>query len=232
MKYPPVTIVMTTWFVHPERVRVARVTLKSWIKHLRYDGIINLHIADDGSELKFNIDDIWFPSTSWGAITHSRQERRGVGASLNKGFSNAFETSPYVLYMVDDWRLDQSFDITPWVYLLQQREDVGIVRLGPPHPHLRGVIMPYTELWQGWALKLDRYGLTVGDRPMLIHKRWIDYYGWRTEDVNAQECERLESVKYADMPDGPDIVFALYHPWFHIDQSELPSTSHIDPKDN
>lgn len=91
--------------------------------------------------------------------------------------------------------------------------------------------MPYTELWQGWALKLDRYGLTVGDRPMLIHKRWIDYYGWRTEDVNAQECERLESVKYADMPDGPDIVFALYHPWFHIDQADLPSTSHIDPKD-
>lgn len=220
-----VTIVMTTYFIHPERVKVAEDTLKSWNDKLYYEGDILLHIADDGSELSWTPRDFWKRSE----LTFSNQWRGGVGASLNKGFSKAFETSPYVLYMVDDWRLDTPFDITPWVYLLQQREDVGIVRLGPPHPHLFGRIEPMTELWQGWALRLDRHGLVVGHRPEIFHKRMIDSVGWFQEGVNAQECERLYSVRWAAKKDAPDIVLALPHPWYHIDQAELPSTSGIDP---
>lgn len=130
-EYPPVTIVMTTWFIHPERVKVAQQALKSWCDYLRYEGNLHLHVADDGSELA------WEPANSWyntNRITFSRQEREGVGASLNKGFKQAFECSPIVLYMVDDWFLTQPFDLAPWVHLLVARTDVGIVRLGPPHP--------------------------------------------------------------------------------------------------
>lgn len=220
----PVTIVCTTWFVHPERVKVAEETLLSWQQNLHYDGDIILHIADDGSDLSWEPEKIWD-----GPTTYSRQERQGVGASLNAGFKKAFATSPYVLYMVDDWSLEQPFDISPWVYLLQQREDVGIVRLGPPHPHLLGRIEPMTELWQGWALRLDRHGLVVGHRPELFHQRMIASVGWFDEKVNAQECERLYSVRWAAKQDSPDIVLALPHPWYHIDQADLPSTSHITP---
>lgn len=227
-EYPPVTIVMTTWFNTIERQLVAQDTLESWNKKLRYDGELHLHIADDGSDGSLPA---WFPEQIWtvGDITYSKQHRKGVGSSLNKGFKKAFERSPIVLYMVDDWRLLESFDITPWVYLLQQREDVGIVRLGPPHPHLMGTIEPMTELWQGWALRLARHGLVVGHRPELFHQRMLDYYGWFDEKVNAQECERLYSVRWAADEDGPDIVLALPHPWYHIDQTELPSTSGVEP---
>lgn len=222
--YPPVTIVMTTWFTDAQRVKVALETLSSWDKYLIYAGKIHLHIADDGSTVGWTPDAVWK-----GMITYSRQERQGVGASLNAGFKEAFETSPVVLYMVDDWQLTQPFDITPWVRLLVEREDVGIVRLGPPHPHLKGTIMPLTEEWQGWGLVLDRYGLAVGHRPELFHRRWIEYYGWHDENINAQECERLASVRYADMPDGPTIVYALPHPFFHYHLDVLPSTSHLEP---
>lgn len=221
-----ITIVMTTWFVDEQRLEIAQDVLNTWHKNFIYDDSIHLHIADDGSTLDWKcVGDTW----SRGHITYSRQERQGVGASLNKGFKKAFETSPIIFYGVDDWYLEQPLDLTPWVYLLKQREDVGIVRLGPPHPHLKGTIMPITELWQGWGLVLDRYGLSVGHRPMLFHKRWIDFYGWHRENTNAQECERLMSVQYADEPDGPLIVYALYHPWYHHHLDVVPSTSHIDP---
>lgn len=222
-----ITIVMTTWFIHTQRVEVAEKTLASWQKNLiNKGGDIFLHIADDGSLLKWEPKKIWTRSE----ITYSMQYREGVGASLNAGFKKAFEVSPIVLYAVDDWELLEPFDLTPWIYLLEKREDVGIVRLGPPHPHLFGRIEPMTELWQGWALRLDRHGLCVGHRPELFHERFTKYYGPFKEKVNAQECERLASVAWADDPNGPDIVYALPHPWYHIDLSELPSTSHIEPK--
>lgn len=215
---------MTTWFVDKQRKEIAEKALESWENNL-IGGPIHLHIADDGSLLDWK-----FKSSKW-ITTYSRQERRGIGASLNVGFKQAFEFSPVVLYMVDDWILEEPLDIKPWVQLLEERNDVGIVRLGPPHPFLRGEIMPYTTNWQGWALRLERYGLSVGHRPELFHRRYIDAYGWFDEDVNAQECERLASVRYAEMP-GPDIVYALPHPWYHYHLDVLPSTSHIDPKDN
>lgn len=218
----PITIVMTTYFVDKQRQELAKKTLDTWEKMLYYSGNINLHIADDGSTLDWQLDSQW-------SVSYSRQERRGVGASLNAGFCKAFETSPIVLYAVDDWLLEQPFDLTPWVQLLEERTDVGIVRLGPPHPYLRGEIMPYTTNWQGWALRLDRYGLTVGHRPELFHQRYINAYGWFDEDVNAQECERLASVRYANQL-GPDIVYALPHPWFHYHLDVVPSTSHIEPE--
>lgn len=222
----PITIVMTTWFTTKQRIKVAQDTLKSWVKNMQYDGELRLHIADDGSTLS------WEPERYWkGVISYSRQERHGVGASLNAGFRAAYEASPLVFYGVDDWRLDEPFDLTPWAHLLLTKENAGLVRFGPPHPYLRGTIMPYTELWQGWALILERYGLTVGHRPELFHKRFTDYYGMWDENTNAQECERLASVRYADMPNGPEILYALPHPWFHFHLDVLPSTSHIDPRD-
>lgn len=225
----PVTIVMTTYFIHPERVDVAKNALLSWQQNIVYNGPIHLHVADDGSDpdllTALHYNKLW----KRGRVTFTDQYRGGVGTSLNRGFSQGFSVSPYVMYLVDDWSLEEKFDIEPWMYLLQQREDVGIVRLGPPHPHLYGKIEPMTELWQGWALRLDRHGLVVGHRPEIFHQRMFEYYGKFDEKVNAQECERMYSVRWAADPKGPDIVLALPHPWFHIDQADLPSTSHITP---
>lgn len=227
MNYPPITIVMTTYFVDEQRKDLAQTALKSWEDGLFYEGTINMHIADDGSKISWEPENFW----GYGDITYSRQERHGVGASLNKGFLKAYETSPLVAYFVDDWILREPLDLSPWTKLLMEREDVGIVRLGPPHPFLRGTIEAMTDDWQGWALRLDRYGLTVGHRPELFHKRYTDFYGMWDEDQNAQEVERLASVRYANMPGGPDIVYALPHKWFHYHLTEIPSTSHIDPKE-
>lgn len=221
MPYPLVTIVMTTYFPPKDLVRKATALTAgiSWRQHLKYySGKINLHIADDGSENPV--------TQGWDATTFSQQNRQGYGASMNVGFAKAFESSPLVLHAVDDWAVESDFDITPWVKLLIEREDVGMVRLGPPHPNTSGTIQMLTDDWQGWGLVMDRKGFAFGTRPALYHKRFIDAYGWFTERVSALECERIYNEKFCSTP-GPDIVLALPHPWMHLDS---PSLSGLEPK--
>ena len=165
-----------------------------------------------------------------GPIEFTRQERHGVGASLNAGFKEAYKTSPLVAYFVDDWALTEPFDITPWAKAILENENMGIIRFGPPHPFMRGNVEIVSTDWQGWALKCDRYGLVVGHRPELFHKRWTDRYGWWEEDINACEVERIATVKWAEDVGGLDIYLALPHKWFTAHSDVVPSLSEMEPR--
>lgn len=240
---PAITFVATTYFPpgDPGAVRAAafRQALESWAS-LRYQGELYLHRADDGSAQTGVVGLVPAIESAF-AMAHysaSRQERRGVGASLNAGFRRAFERSPLVLYAVDDWEVVEPFDLTLWADLLMEREDIGCVRLGPPHPGTRGTVEmfsveadpPANQEKGGWFLRLDPYAFAFGHRPALYHRRMIDAYGWFEEDVNAYECERLYAEHYArkqlahvaaGRPPAPEVVLALPHPWRHIDSIEL-----------
>ena len=52
------------------------------------------------------------------------------GANWNRGLIECYKYSDYVLVMEEDWLLPKSFDITPYVKLLQEKEDVAMVRFG------------------------------------------------------------------------------------------------------
>ena len=219
--YPPVTIVMTTYF--PEgsdgrhRRDVASHALYSWEDNLGYKGQLRIHIADDGSYCDFKTD--------WEYVTYTRQERMGVGSSLNKGIQQAFEVSDFVLHAVDDWLLVKEFDLTPWVRVLLEREDIGLVRLGPPHPHIIGQAECLIEGIYDWGLILKRKYYAFATRPFLLHKRFIDAYGWFEEGKSAVEVERLYNERFCSMS-GPDIVYALPHFWEH---AQSISMSEIEP---
>lgn len=231
----PITIVMTTYFEEGERgeqrFEAAYKTLVSWRNFLAYKGTIHLHLADDGFPNKqfglFFIEaaKIWRDRDH--KVTFSRQARQGVGASLNTGFRYGFTVSPVVLYAVDDWSLIDPFDITSWVQLLVEREDVGMVRLGPPHPGLTGRIQAFTRDHQSWGLCLDRQGFAYGQRPALYHQRFYEAYGAFGERMTALRCEQEYMGRIAVTP-GPDIVLALPHPWRHIDTISL---SALEPDD-
>lgn len=237
MDFPPVTIVMTTYFSEDRdgnvRRTAARMTLKSWKKYLKYAGQLDLIIAHDGAGNDEGTDNIGKFHKDASAIwdrevtTFSPSGRHGVGRSLNLGFRSAFKLSPIVLYAVDDWALVQDFRIIPWVQLLLEREDVGMVRLGPPHPGTEGRVEAFTDNWQGWGLRLNRKeGFAFGHRPALYHKRMIDYYGWFKEDCSAIECEKDYANRFNEDELGPDMVLALPHPWQHLDSISM---SGIDP---
>lgn len=238
---PGVSIVMTTYFPPdergPRRIVVAMNTLDTWVRHLRYDGVFGLHIADDGTDEKilgdvrqsaantiYNLDtEDPSPRLRWNPLVElSRGERHGVGASLNRGIIEAIGRQHLVLYAVDDWALTQDFDITPWVRLLLEEQGIGAVRLGPPHPHIGGTVMMFSG---GWALRLDRHHYAASQRPTLFHPRFWAHYGLWPEDCSAIDCERVFNERFC-RSSGPDIALALPHPWEPQYSDEL---SAIDP---
>lgn len=220
----PLSIVCTTYFplnAELTRMSVAKKTIQSWHEFLVYDGPINLILSDDGSRASVS-NDIW----QRGLVYRTWQDRGGVGASLNKGFKTAFSQSgPVACYFVDDWALTEPFYLTPWVYLLLKREDVGMVRLGPPHPNTRGSVEAFTDHIQSWGMRLERYGYSCGHRPALWHQRMIEHYGWFSEECSALECEKIY-VEAFNRQQGPDVVQALPSKFFHLDSVEL---ADIDP---
>ncbi len=223
---PPITIIVATYYPDTEQGRIrkqmASVAVKSWIRYLHYQGQLELHIADDGSELSdYKIFPYTDPMDGYDIsqlnihtpVSFSRQERKGVGASLNTGFQEAFSKSPLAMIIYnDDVMLRETIDLTPWADLLMEREDIGAVRVGLPHPGLTGEVVLYP---QGYGLLVDRHNFAFSFRPTLFHKRFIDSYGWFLEGETALECERRYNIHVCES-DGPDIIYALPVSWEHL----------------
>lgn len=221
MNLPKVSIVMTTWapdsLVGISRRSSAEKAIRSWKKHLKYDGELHLHIADDGSTLPEYPDIL---GKLWPGATVTRQERQGVGASLNNGFEAVMTwDDPVAAYIVDDWALASAFDLTPWVSLLLQDEEVGVVRLGLPHPDLTGQVRHLGDL--GWGLMLDRHHYAFGHRPALYHRRFLEQNGRFLEGVSAMDCETDYAVRWCRGQQVAGVMVAMPHPWVHVGETEV-----------
>ena len=209
---PEISLVVAVYFPADERGLVReegfRQSLSSWDVNLTYGGEINLIVINDGPILK--------PYREWSRGQLSMgHERSGAGRSVNIGFTAAFEQSPLVLSINDDWLLTRSFDLTPWAQLLLEDEHFGAVKLMAPHPDTSGRITP---LWRtpteqyGWGVILDRHNLAAGLLPSLYHRRFFDAYGWFEENVSAWDCEQLFNDQFC-RSQGPEIVMALPSFW-------------------
>ena len=235
----PITILMTTYApaggIGEATAAAAHYSIKQWRKRLQYDGDLRLHVADDGSSLPgygLSVDSP--PASYWGKrgpVTFSRQERHGIGASLNAGLTEAFRHSPVAAFFMDDWGLKWPFELGPWANLLLKREDIGLVRLGPPHPNTGGCIELFEE---AWYLRLTTDGIFTGLRPWMIHERMMQTYGPFAEDVHAATCEQLWNELIRETP-GPDVVLALPTAWewvYAMDgHQHRPSLASIDPRE-
>jgi hypothetical protein len=251
----PITIIATTYFPDgPDglaRAITADETIRSWAEHMKYGGDLRLHVADDGSNTDAeNIGYRWWPVRTW-----SKQARRGVGASLNRGIEQALSVGDLLGYGVDDWALTGPIHLDPWAALLERDESIGCVRLGIAHPGLTGEVEHDPESGE-YFLRLERHNFAFATRPFLMHRRFYEAYGPFDEGVNAYECERLFNERFcrerAHMPGcvqasienparrcpaddvgcafegerGPSVVLALLHPWHHASDIEL---AHIVP---
>ena len=221
---PPITIVCTTWLPPGidglKRLDAVTLALKSWRENLIYDGELRLHVADDGTGPHHFERLQSVVSSIWSQVWYTQQSRQGVGASLNQGLKSSWLISPLVLYAVDDWRVIEKLDLTPWADLLIQFEDVGLVRFFP-HPDLSGWIRYFWDMQPTQhGLVLDRHHYAFATRPFLGHKRFFDTYGSFTENVNAYQVEEDYNRSFCNM-EGPNIVLALPPIWEPIDSVEL-----------
>lgn len=223
----PITVITTTYFPPDQRgqqrLETFKKALQSWCDNLYSDGSnISLHMADDGSAQELFDEAVEAVNLRWfeGGVTVSRQERYGVGASLNQGLRQAFEFSPLALYIVDDWELLDPLDLLPWASLLERDESLGAIRLGPAHPDLTGMIKHDPHTGQFYVV-LDRHHFVLGHRPIIYHKRLIDQLGWFPEGVNAFECERQYNERFCYPLSPHKVALALPELWRHISDIEL-----------
>ncbi len=245
---PDITIVMTTYFPAGGdgdlRMETAKYTLETWAEKLLYDGDLNLVISDDGSPdgREQGLVDFATRELNWSKVESTRQERRGVGASLNQGFEVATKRGDLVLYAVDDWSLEMELDLDPWAEVLEQDEAVGCFRLGESSPNLT---WGYPSHWvvnygsrtghvfgiwfDPWAsIESSSVPLPEGkgphyawcQRPALYHPRFFEAYGKFDEMCTAVQLDWRYNNRVA-RTEGPKIFLALLNPWKHVGSVQL-----------
>lgn len=165
---------------------------------------LSWHVADDGSPAEHK--DLLLRLCGEGT-SYTNAERKGVGRSMNLGMQAALQRADYILWLEDDWELTQQFDLRPCVQLLEESQDLGMVRLGYISPGISGKLVSGAgRLW--WRLqKGETYTFT--GHASLRHKRFCQVYGAYHEGLTAGETELWYCGK-VNGTIGPDVVVPAF----------------------
>lgn len=162
---PLVTIIFLTY----KRTEYAVRSAASVQANLHYDGQAHWMICDDGSPMA-HVDAILDAVEAAGFLQF---EQDGYGVMANTGWNQAGTYSPLTLWLEDDWELKRSLDITPYVRLLVERADVGMIRLG-----LMPIDLELNSVGYGGRMYLNVQKGTpyaFSGNPHLKHERFTAY---------------------------------------------------------
>lgn len=132
---PAVCLILLTYAPpeHPERASAAVNTLAAALDNIRYSGLLNVHIADDGSPEAHReaLREIAGGYEQVGTVGVTNTERGGYGANYNRATQAVHTGNEIVIPLEDDWRLTRPLDLDPLVATLLD-DDLGIrcIRLG------------------------------------------------------------------------------------------------------
>jgi len=125
---PNIAILILSHLCNQEREEYTVSAIRGLIKNLKNKGGIGWYIAE-GYGNKLSTDSLLHHLIGYRVLGwHS--EKLTPGANWNKGLIECYKHTDYVLVMEDDWLLPESFNITPYVKLLQERPEVAMVRFG------------------------------------------------------------------------------------------------------
>lgn len=126
MKTLPVCI-----FTH-NRTKVACATVNALLDHLKCPGWRIRYILCDDLSRPGHVDAVVreFEKRGITPSVHLNDERRhGLGASMNRGLDDAFDTSHVCLRLEDDWLLKRDLDVSEWAGKMDDAA-IGSIRLG------------------------------------------------------------------------------------------------------
>jgi len=201
----PVAIVLVTYARTEYAVRTA-VSVK---EKLKYDGELAWYVGDDGSRVE-HFDAVMSALGGVKFIGHHSEDfvpgKRWPGKSWNKAWQEALKFSDIVLWLEDDWQLGRELDITPYVRLLVEREDIGMVRLGHLAINLNMTSrghngIHYLQMWRNMQY-------AYSGNPHLKHRRFYDTYGQYNETILPGDTEIDYDHKFRNTS-GPDIYWPV-----------------------
>lgn len=223
---PKISIVLVTY----QRTREALITVRSTCKNLIYPKELrSFYVADDGSDPKHvqKILQVLGEECEEKILGHHNERIRAegyeesysCGRGWNRGLGIAHQNSDYVLWLEDDWELEEQVDLVPYIRLLQERQDVGIVSFRVLSVGNEVLTVGHNGLHYLQYLKTTQYGYS--GNPYLRHARYTNHYGWFPEDHNPGEIELKTDDRYRlDDHGGPwiwrPVTISPWGAWSHV----------------
>lgn len=125
---PNITILILAYCKTRDRTGYALQTIHGLQRNLHYDGKIAYYVAEGSGNSGSSVITDYLKNAARLIGFHS--EPLTPGANWNRGLVECYKHSDYVLVMEDDWYLSEPFDVTPYVKMLSEVENVGMVRFG------------------------------------------------------------------------------------------------------
>jgi glycosyltransferase involved in cell wall biosynthesis len=198
-----ISVVMTTYDSGDgKRTSMACETIKSLKTNLT-NCEINWIIADDGSPNEKHLGTI---TSLLETFTVTNAQRKGIGVSKNLALAKSFEYSPIVLLTEDDWVINKPFDVYPYLDLLHNHSEVGMVRLGYLGGTFKADYVAYgNESY--WRLVRGSGVYIYSGQISLRHKRFYDAVGYHDEGISPGEEELEMCKRFNGTESAPEIVW-------------------------
>lgn len=226
---PRVAIGLVTY----KRTDQALRTISSTCKNLIYpQDNIQWYVGDDGSP-KSHYEKICKEILSFGFNligSHNeqirfpgREDTYNAGMGWNKTLGICHQYSDYVLWLEDDWELDEPLDLIPYVKLLQENEKVGLCSF-----RILSEGADVHTIGYGGRMYLKYHRNTqyaYSGNPYLRHARYTKHYGWFAEDRNPGLIELHQDDQYRlAVGEAPEIWrpadISVWGAWKHIGQEK------------
>jgi hypothetical protein len=225
----PLAICLLTY----KRTYEALATIVSTFEHLKYPReLIRWYVADDGSPAEHHAAVLQMLSNQGAVLIgeHNNKFRNdesyNCGKGWNRGLGICHQYSDYVLWLEDDWRMDDDLNITPYMQVLEDYD-------GRDENHPPVGIVTFRILSRGadvhtvggngeMFLRYDRSTqYAYSGNPLIRHARYTKYYGWFAEDRSPGQIELHQDDMYRlDTRGGPQIWRPVacdpWGAWHHI----------------
>lgn len=203
-------------FLTKDRTEYALRTLRTFLANVRYPEL-RYYVADDGSA-QGHLDAISEALAGQTVIGWHTLPGGTYGESANKAWHVAHEQADLTFFLEDDWELREPLDLAPYAQLLEERSDIGMVRLGYLNLNMRGSVFGHAGRLY-WLLDREADEYVFTGHPSLRHRRYREAYGAYPEGLAPGDTELGYAFQFR-MRQGPGIVWpagmAEYGVFAHI----------------
>lgn len=202
---PQLCIVLFTY----RRTEMAVRTINGIAEKLDYPKeLVSFYVADDGSP-SAHMDAVLRAIVDGGykvAGNHNQKiyyDTPFCGVGWNAGVRKAYQVSDYIMLLEDDWVLNASLDIRPYIWMLMEKEEVGMVRLSGLTTD--NILRVRAHRGVHYLEYLRSGNFCYSGNPHIRHLRFTQYYGLFGVNLSPGDIEVHYDQKYHRMPGGPVI---------------------------
>lgn len=214
MNLPPIAIILLTY----KRTDYALRTIAAATR-LRYAAPLLWYVADDGSPVEHVMAVRQALAAAQYPILGLHSEKRGYGGNANTAWEACDQATPLTFWLEDDWELTSDLDLTPYVRLLLERTEIGMVRLGTLNLDIRGRTWGHDGRMY-WLLDREPHheGTPVfTGHPSLRHVRYRYSHGWYPVNQSPGDTELQYAYQFRhSRHDTPGIVWPADLPWYGV----------------